>query len=92
VSTAADAEIYDSVIFPGAIIGSGTKVFRSIIGENAVIGSNCIIGGPLRAGDVVDNKLTGDITVIGDDLYVNAGTYLPCGSIVNEDIQGGRVL
>ncbi len=92
VSIAADAEIYDSVIFPGAIIGSGTKVFRSIIGENAVIGSNCIIGGPLRAGDVVDNKLTGDITVIGDDLYVNAGTYLPCGSIVNEDIQGGRVL
>ncbi len=84
------AEVYDSVIFPGATIGNGAKVYKAIIGENAHIGENAVIGGELRQGDHVDNRLTGSITLVGNDICICAGTYLPQGTVATEDEKGGR--
>ena len=40
-----------------------------------------VIGGALREGEVVDNRLTGDITLVGNDLCISSGAYLPCGTV-----------
>ena len=85
------AEVYDSVIFPGAVIGAGAKVYKAIVGENAHIGENAVIGGELRHGDQVDNRLTGSITLVGNDICICSGAYLPRGTVANEDEKGGRV-
>ena len=78
------AAVYDSVVFPGAVIGRGARVYHAIVGENTRIGENAVIGGELRPGDRVDNELTGNITVIGNDTNIRAGSYLPRGVIATE--------
>ena len=75
------AEVVDSVVFPGAVIGENARVHKAIIGENARIGSGAVIGGALREGEVVDNRLTGDITLVGNDICICNGAYLPCGTV-----------
>lgn len=77
------AFVEDSVVFPGAVIKRGTRITKAIIGENSVIGENCVIGGPLREGEKVDNKLTGDIALIGNDITVDDGVYMPQGAIAS---------
>ena len=74
-------EVTDSVVFPGAVIGENARVHKAIIGENARIGSGAVVGGPLREGEVVDNSLTGDITLVGNDICICNGAYLPCGTV-----------
>ncbi|MEN6593596.1 MAG: glucose-1-phosphate adenylyltransferase [Clostridiaceae bacterium] len=90
VSVEPEAEVYDSVIFPGSVIGRGAKVYQAIVGENARIGEGSIIGGPLRHGDHVDNALTGSITLVGNDITIPAGAYLPQGTVATENESGGR--
>ena len=90
VSVEAEAEVYDSVIFPGAVIRRGAKVYKAIVGENSVIGEGAIIGGELRLGDQVDNSLTGTITLVGNDISIQNGAYLPQGTVATEDVSGGR--
>ena len=67
------------------MIGKSCKITKAIIGENVVIGDGCTIGGPLREGETVDNRLTDDITLIGNDVTIPAGTYIPQGAVVNAD-------
>ena len=77
------AEVIDSVIMPDAVIKAGAKVNKAIVGENTVVGEYSVVGGPLREGETVDNKLTGDITLAGNDMVLPPCSYLPVGSIVN---------
>ena len=76
-----NAVVTDSVIFPGAVIGEGAHIHKAIIGENVRIGRDAVIGGALREGEVVDNRLTGDITLVGNDLCISSDAYLPCGTV-----------
>jgi glucose-1-phosphate adenylyltransferase len=85
----AGAEIYDSVIFPGAVIRRGTRVYQAIVGENSEIGEGAVIGGPLRPDDHVDNALTGNITLVGNDVRIVPGVYLPQGTVATESNTGG---
>ena len=84
------AVVEDSVVFPGAVIKKGAKISKAIIGEDSVIGENCVIGGPLREGEKIDNKLTGDIALIGKDITVEDGVYMPQGAIASVN-EGGAV-
>ncbi len=79
------AEVYDSVIFPGAVIEPGAQIHKAIIGENSHIGMNAVIGGELRQGDVVDNRLTGSITLVGNDICICPDAYLPQGTVATEN-------
>lgn len=79
----AGAEVYDSVIMPDAVVKAGARINKAIIGENTVVGEYSVIGGPLREGETVDNALTGDITLAGNDMVLPPCCYLPVGSIVN---------
>ncbi|WP_274364680.1 glucose-1-phosphate adenylyltransferase [Paenibacillus thermotolerans] len=58
--------VKDSVIMPNVTIGSGVRVYRSIIGEGTVIEDGCVIGTPTdeESADI------GEITLIGGNEYV----------------------
>ena len=78
------AKVQDSIVFPGAVVGSGCTVHKAIIGENAKIGENVCIGEPPKEGEIVDNRLTGDIVLIGNDVNIPAGTVIPRGAVVTQ--------
>ena len=90
VHIASGAEVYDSVLFPGAVVESGAKIHKAIVGENAHIGANAVIGGELRQGDKVDNRLTGSITLVGNDICICPDAYLPQGTVATENETGGE--
>ena len=62
------AQVFDSVIMPGARIMSGAVVRRAIIAENAVISPGAIVG-----------EETGDIAVVGNGVTVPEGTVVKAG-------------
>lgn len=76
----------DSVVFPNAMIGDGCIVNKAIVGEGAIIGDDCVIGAEPLFGEKIDNKLTGDITLIGNDVKIPAGTRVPRGAVVTASI------
>ena len=80
-----DSRVTLSVVFPNAEIGSGCTIQKAIIGENAVIGNGAQLGVPPREGECVDNKLTGDIVLIGNDVHVPDGTVIPRGAVVTQE-------
>ena len=84
----ARSEVLDSVVFPNAEIGENCFVKKAIIGENSIIGDGVQIGVPPKEGDTVDNRLTGDIVLIGNDVTIPAGTVIPCGAVVTAETLG----
>ena len=79
------ATVKDSVIFPNAVVGKNATVEKTIVGENSIIGDFSILGGPIRPGEKVNNKLTGDITLIGNDVTIPPRAYLAKGAVVNAE-------
>ena len=79
------ATVKDSIIFPNAVVGKNVTVEKTIVGENSIIGDFSILGGPVRPGEKVNNKLTGDITLIGNDVTIPARAYVPKGQVVNTE-------
>ncbi len=54
-----EAEVRDSVLFPGTVVGKGAKVTRAILGERAVVRPGAVFGSP-----------DGKIAVAGDDCVI----------------------
>ena len=80
------AVVKDAVIMPGARIGAGAVVRKCIVGESTVIGENCLVGDPLKDDDPpVDNRLTGEIALIGNDMQIPDGTRIPEGMLCTPD-------
>ena len=79
------ATVKNSVIFPNATVGKSVDVEKAIVGENAIIGDFCVLGGPIRPGEKVNNKLTGDITLIGNDVTIPPRAYIAKGAVVNTE-------
>lgn len=79
------AVVKDSIIFPNSLIGAKTLVDKTIIGENTEIGAFSVVGGPLRPGETVDNTLTGDITLVGNDMRIPPCSYLAKGAVANAE-------
>ncbi|MBQ3159536.1 MAG: glucose-1-phosphate adenylyltransferase, partial [Clostridia bacterium] len=77
--------VKDSIIFPNARVGKNATVEKAIVGENSAVGDFSIVGGPVRPGEKVNNKLTGDITLIGNDVTIPVRAYVPKGAVVNAD-------
>ena len=86
VTVEKNAVIRDSVLLPGAVIERGARVFKAIIGENSHVGALATVGGPVRPGETVDNKLTGDIALVGNDIRIGAGEYLAKGRVVSHSV------
>lgn len=77
------ARVKDCVIMPNAYIGANCDLNKAIVGENTRIGAYTVMGGPLRPGETVNNSLTGDITLVGNDVSVPPCSYLAKGAVVN---------
>ncbi len=79
------ATVKDSIIFPKAVVGKNVTVEKAIVGENSIVGDYSMVGGPVRPGEKVNNKLTGDITLIGNDVTIPPRAYLAKGAVVNTE-------
>ncbi len=79
------ATVKDSIIFPNSVVGKSASVDKAIVGENSKIGDFTILGGQVRPGEKVNNKLTGDITLIGNDVTIPPQAYVPKGAVVNTE-------
>ena len=79
------AVVKDSIIFPNAVVGKNATVEKAIVGENSAVGDFSMVGGPVRPGEKVNNKLTGDITLIGNDVTIPPRAYLAKGAVVNAE-------
>ena len=62
------AELKESIVMPGATVKAGAKIYKTIIGENAVIGENAKVGCP-------DGKVTliGPEAAVADEAEIEAG-------------------
>ncbi|MEG1559734.1 MAG: glucose-1-phosphate adenylyltransferase [Clostridia bacterium] len=80
------AVVTDSVIMPNAKILKNAVVKKAIVGENAVVGAGAMIGTVLEKG--IDNSMTGDITLIGNDVIVEDGEIVPIGMVEKEKYRG----
>lgn len=87
-TVAAGAEVYDSIVLPGSYIGEGARVYKSIIDERATIGKGAVVGDTVAPGMKIDNSLTGDITLIGNDMNIPDGASLPQGLVATRETLG----
>lgn len=80
---AAGAEVDRSAIFPGVVVGDGSKVSYAIIAENAKIGKNCVIGEDQSGCKGVE----AEIVVIGPDAVIPDGTVVKKGEMIDGGIK-----
>lgn len=74
------AVVRDSIIMPGSIVKKGALVQYAIVAENAVIGENAQVGA--REQDCAKGEW--GITVIGENVVVDAKAKVPAKSMISE--------
>lgn len=84
------ARVTDCVILPNAHIGASCDLHKAIVGEGTIVGAYTVMGGPVRPGEKVDNALTGDITLVGNDVVVPPCSYLAQGAVLNTTTQENK--
>jgi glucose-1-phosphate adenylyltransferase len=77
VKVARGAYIKDSIIMKNVTIAENTTINYSIIDSDTNIAEGCVIGRTMSANE--------QITVVGSDLNIQAGTDIPGGEMVNEE-------
>ncbi|MBQ8332475.1 MAG: glucose-1-phosphate adenylyltransferase, partial [Clostridia bacterium] len=77
VKVSRGAYIKDSIIMKNVTIEEGTTINYSIVDSDTTIGKDCVIGRTKSAGE--------QITVIGSDLNIRAGSDIPAGEMVNAE-------
>ncbi|MGN0518765.1 MAG: glucose-1-phosphate adenylyltransferase [Acutalibacteraceae bacterium] len=81
------AVVTDSIIMPGTTIKKGAVVQYAIVSENTVIGENAVIGA--RPEDI-ENKDEWGVAVVGDELKIGAGAYVPPKAMIDRDLAEGE--
>jgi len=85
VEIAQGAEIYDSVIMPGAIIGKNAIIKKTIIGPGAVIGDGVKIGTEnIENNPYASPMCTHDIVLVEGNVKIEDNAVIGCGSMVTE--------
>ena len=76
VTVEKNAEVKESIVMPGAVIKSGAKVYKTIVGEKAVIGENAITGSEASGAK---------ITLVGPEAEVAGGKTVEAGAIFGKE-------
>ncbi len=76
------ARVTGSILFPGARIEAGAVVENAIIGSHSVVRRGAKVGSCAHSTHIRES----DITVVGDNLIVDAAVSVPAGTIVEESI------
>ena len=79
------AVVEDSILMPGTTVGAGAQVRCAIVAENAAIGAGATVGGHRE-----DGKPRPPITVVAGGVHVGAGSAVPAGAMLTEDVKGGE--
>ncbi len=77
VKVARGAYIKDSIVMKNVSVAEGTTINYAIIDSDTTIGAGSVVGRTRSTGV--------EITVVGSDLNVKAGTDIPAGEMVNEE-------
>ena len=72
------AVVADSVIMADVTIEDGARVCYAILDENVTIGKNATVGEP--------RETASDIAVIGADVSIDAGSVVPAGAMISEQV------
>ena len=75
---------------PGATIGKGVVVYKSIISSGVTIEDKAVIGSMEDTADkdYVNTKIcSNDITLIGPDVIIGGGKKIAVNSMVIEDVK-----
>lgn len=79
--------ITDSIIFPNVKIGANVTITKAIIGSNTVISGDSYIGSDDGMTDFICEKIcSNDISLIGQNLYLDEGVSICKNSMVDRDI------
>ncbi len=79
------AVVEDSILMPGTTVGAVAQVRCAIVAENAAIGAGATVGGRRE-----DGKPRPPITVVAGGVHVGAGSAVPAGAMLTEDVKGGE--
>ena len=66
------ASVLDSVLLPGVRVRAGARVVRSVLDDRVDVGEGAVVGGD------------GDITLVGRQAHVDAGSEVPAGGRLPE--------
>ena len=72
------AVVVDSVIMADVTVEDGACVSYAILDENVTVGKNATVGEP--------RETASDIAVIGADVSVAAGSVIPAGAMISEQV------
>jgi len=72
----AGATVTDSVLLPGVVVRAGATVTRAVLDDNVVVGEGATVGGD------------GEITLVGREVEVEAGSTLAPGTRLPEPERG----
>ncbi len=68
------AEVYDSIVMKGSVVGAGTRLYKTIVAENTRIGKNCEIGAGEYRDNAVDPRVyAAELAVIGEETVIPDG-------------------
>ena len=82
VNIGENCEISASIVSEGAVIGKGSGVYDSVIGENVIVGENCIIPEGCVLGDncrICDSAVLGKGTLVRNSCVVNGVDFCKTG-------------
>ncbi|MGI6004546.1 MAG: glucose-1-phosphate adenylyltransferase [Christensenellales bacterium] len=77
-----NAEVVDSVLMPGCHVKAGAKVYRAIVGVDAVIGEKAVIGEDFAG---LETEMNRPITVLGNQAKIAPGAVIEAGASVGAD-------
>lgn len=78
VTVSEGANVRNSVLMPGCVVGLGAVVEYAIIGENARIGSGAYVGASPSEGEAPQITTCGPNCLIPDGTIVEAGSMIYC--------------
>lgn len=84
VTVDSGAEIVDSVVMPGAYIGRNVRIYKAIIGPEAIIMDNAVIGAEAGSDFFVDRKVCARaVSLVAPWVYVGEGMSFRAGSHIH---------
>jgi glucose-1-phosphate adenylyltransferase len=80
------SKVTNSILMPNVRVGENTIIDHAIIAENTIIGDNCHIGyGSVLNKENILNMHGAEITVIGENVIIPAGTKIDNGIMMDAD-------
>lgn len=86
VTVGEGAEVIDSVVMPGAYIGNNAKIYKTVVGTNAIVMGYAVIGKEYGQDSFLDRKICANgVSLVAPWLYIAEGSRFQAGSHICEE-------